>query len=404
MGLFDTFKKPKTETPAPAPAKTEMPDAQPDVTLDPTVDTHEILSILQSAVPGGDLVGEQLVYKQHDLHIGVHFGDMRYSDEGFNVQLLLIAQHPFFDEELVESVSGVGRTADAAIRKAAANAGMVLPLILQAFDSKSDVWLTSEIMGHSYRFRVPVECGALHAGIGEPTDLWELVKDEIQHYLGTKRCYWIRMFSASVNGIPSCEVRINGAVCPDITDRLYTDVLKYKDTKGLVVDKAFMLLIQDEATYKPCPFTKQEVGEATFRAFRLIQNIQDEGTSRKVQRQIVESVPQHSLGIELMSFLPEIVAHQVVRFRDSDSLMPVVERGKPDVELRKTQVRSFGYIEDAVFQYLQKQNPTEDEIRQVLAVSAKFHALSEAMEQNIPIEELKMSQLVYFVDRDYQVW
>ena len=110
------------------------------------------------------------------------------------------------------------------------------------------------------------------------------------------------------------------------------------------------------------------------------------------------------LGIELVSFLPEIVAQQVVQFRDNDTLIPVVDRGKPEFELKKSQVRSFGYISDAVAQYLRKQRPTKDEIYQILALSAKFHALSEAIEKGAKLEDLRMSQLVYFVDSAYHIW
>ena len=408
MGLFDTFKKKNNapaETPVPdTPDPAAKADPRPDVTLEPTVDAAEILRILQERSEGGEIVGEHLVFRHHDLHIFTHFGDMRTDGKSFNVQLLLVAQHPFFDEDLVESVSGVGETPDDAIRKAASNAAAMLPFILSPFDHPGSEILTTTIMGQTYRFHAPEKVVTLHAGEGAPSDLWGLLKDSIPNYLGTKRVYWVRAFSAMVGDVPSCEVRINGSVCADLGDILLEDAVANRADRKFTVSKTLVLLIQDEETYVPCPFTKQEVGEAAFRAFRLFQNIRDEATSRKVQQQIVESVTPHSLGVELMCFLPEITAQQVVRFRDSDCVIPVINRGKPEHELRKTQVRSYGYIEDAVFQYLHKQNPSEDEVRQILAVSGKFHTLSEALENGLKLEDLRLSQLVYFVDENYKVW
>ena len=48
------------------------------------------------------------------------------------------------------------------------------------------------------------------------------------------------------------------------------------------------------------------------------------------------------------------------------------------------------------------ENPSTGE--QILAVSAKFHALSEGIEKGAKLEDLVFSPLVYFVSPDYRVW
>lgn len=399
MGLFDTFKKKPQAPPSP-----ERENASEPMMLEPTLDKCEVIAILCERC-GGKNAGEWLLFREHDLRITVEFGELQAAAGMFNVQLLLIAKHPFFDEDLVEITTGLGKTPDDAIRAAAENlAAGVLPFVIGASDAAGKKRIEVSLMGEIHRFRIPDAYGTSHAGAAEPTDLWELVRDTIPQYLGTKRCYWISLTSACLNGIPQCEARVNGIVCNHLTDILMQNAVKHKDTAGYCEDKAFILLVQDEETYKPCPFTKQEVGELVFRAFRLYPGIRDEETAQKVQATILSCAPQRNLGIEVVSFLPEVVAQQVVGFRDNDTLMPVIDRGKPDTELKKSQVRSFGYIEDAVFQYLRKQHPSENEIKQILAISAKFHALSEAIRNGIRIEDLKLSQLVYFVDRDYRVW
>ena len=338
----------------------------------------------------------------------VEFGSLQANGDKsvWSVQLLFIARHPFFDEDLVESVVGVGKTPDDAIRNGAHNICIgVLPFVIAAFGCDCDNWIETEILGRKYRFRIPCTRGDLHAGGGKPSDLWELVKDELPHYLGTKRCYWVKLFSACVNGIPNCEARINGTVYPDLTDVLYKDAAKHHAESGYISDKVFVLLIQDENTYTPCSFTKQDVGEMTVKALRLFQNIIDEESARKTQEMIVSLAPTRDLGMELLSFLPEALTGQVIQFRDSDKLMPAfLQTGKPQQVLSKAQVRSYGYIEDAVFQYLHKGKPSEDEIKQILAASAKFRALSEAIEKGSKLEDLVGTPLVYFVDESYRVW
>ena len=376
-----------------------------NIILEPTLDKHEIIAILDQECPGGKNAGDWLLFREHDLHVSVEFGEMTAANGLYSVQLLFIAKHPFFDEDLVESVVGVGPTPDDAIRIGAKNMAMeALQPTLRAFDSESEPLPPTNLMGKEYRFHLPKSRDRIHIGKAEPTDLWALIADKIPQYLGTKRCYWVSMFSASVNGIPQCEVRINGDIVNDLSDILLADAIKHKDIKGYVADKMLVLITQDEETYSPCPFTKKDAGEATFRAMRLLQNVKDEATARQYHSKIVDICATRDLGIELVSFLPEIVAQQVVQFRDNDTLIPVVDRGKPEFELKKSQVRSFGYISDAVAQYLRKQRPTKDEIYQILALSAKFHALSEAIEKGAKLEDLRMSQLVYFVDSAYRIW
>ena len=405
MGFFNKRKKAETPPPQKQPSVPTNAPTTPDVIVEPSLDKPELLAIVAEKCKGAEKQGEFLFYAKHSLHLTVEFGDMRCINGVYTVQLLFIAQHPWFDEDLVESVAGIGKTPDDAMRQGTEEfcAG-VLYFLLAAFDCESDTFIDANVRGEKHTFRVPCVRSVLHKGAGRGTDLFEVVRDELPHYLGTKRCYWIKLFSATMNGEPTCEVRINGIVYPDITDMLYREAIRREKTEGFVSDKQFILLIQQEDTWTLCPFDKQQVGEKTFHALCLMQEIHDEESAQRIMQSIRDNAPSHSLGLELAAFIPEIVAQQVVNFRDNDGLMPVVNGGKPDVELKKSQVRSYGYIDDAVFQFLHKQKPTEDEIKQLLAVSAKFHVLSEAIQKGTKIEDLRISQLVYFVDDDYIVW
>ena len=388
-------------------ANIEQTNFNDRLTIEPTLGKTDIIAMLYELCPGGENAGEWLRYRKHDLRVSVEIAELRSDREqsAWSAMLLFIAKHPFFDEDLVQQGTAVGRDADDAIRSAAKQiAAEPLAHILAAFDTQGGEVLETNLRGELHRFHAPVSPAVSHIGAGEPPDLWHCVKDVIPQYLGTKRCYWVSLSAATANGIPQCEARINGSVLSDLSYMLMDALADRTKEPGFIADRAFVLLIQDEETYQPCPFTKQEVGELVFRALRLLPGVKDKESDLKIQKAILGSAPQRSLGVELISFLPEIVAIQTVHFRDNDGLMPVVNRGKPDVELKKSQVRSFGYMEDAVFQYLQKQRPDEVEIKHILAMSAKFHALTDGLEQGTPIGELRMSQLVYFVDETYRVW
>jgi hypothetical protein len=235
-------------------------------------------------------------------------------------------------------------------------------------------------------------------------DLYALVKDELPRYFGTKHCYWVDLVTITVDGEPTCAASINGTAYPDLTDCLYREALAREKQPGLVTDRQFLLFIQQDETRRPCPFTKQDVGDLAFRALHLFQEIEDEASAMRVYTAIREAAPSRSLSVEVSAFLPEIVAQQVIQFRDSDTLVMSVGQDGPRTELRKSQVRSYGYLEDAVFQFLHKVKPSEDEIRQLLAMSERFHRLSETIEAGSSPKDVELSPFVYYVGDWYEIW
>lgn len=373
--------------------------------VEATLDKDELLEMIAPYCPDAQRQGDWLLIHRHMLRLTVEFGEMRRIEGVYSVQLLFIAQHPWFDEDMVESVLGFGESPDDAMRRGTQEfCAVVLQNLLTAFDAKQGEQIEADVMGQKHIFRLPPMRAWMHLGEGERTDLYEIVQGMLPEYLGTKRCYWVTLRSDVLDGRPACEAKVNGMVCNRLTELLMKEAMHRSETVRFSADKEFLLLIQNEETYQPCPFTKQEVGEYVFRAMRLMQEIHDEVSSQQISHVIRTNAPDDSLGRELVAFIPEIVCQTVVEYMDNDGLMPVVNYGKPEVELKKTQVRSYGYIEDAVFQFLQKQKPTEDEVKQLLAMSRKFHVLTEALENNTKLEDLRMSQLVYFVDEKYRVW
>lgn len=369
------------------------------------IDLPELLAQIAEGIPGAESDGEWVRIRRHSLRATVAFGEMRRMEEMHGVRLLLIVQHPWFDEDLVESFEGAAPTPEAAMRIAVRRAcEEVLSPLVQAFAQESAGTLTADVYGRRHVFRVPACRPVIHRGAGEPTDLYALVQDELPRYLGTKHCYWVDLTMLLADGVPACEVRINGTAYPDLTDCLYREALARRKAGGLVTDRQFLLLIQEDATRRPCPFTKQEVGELAFHALRLFRDITDEASAMEAYRALREAAPSHALYVEAAAFLPEIVAQQVVQLRDCDGIRASTGEGDPGTLLMKSQVRSYGYLADAVFQFLQKTRPSEDDIRQLLAMSDRFHRMTDAIEAGASAETIRLPEFVYYVDDNYEVW
>ena len=373
--------------------------------LETTLDAVELLTLVQERVPGAVWENNWLYYPKQDLRVRLEFGEMQGTDGRFRASILFIMTNPAFDEDMVYVSTAAGDSPDDALRRSTEDyCTIVLGNVLGSLTRVTDGVIEADVYGEPHRFHIPPTRQGIHNGEGTAVDLFAVVQESLPLYLGTKHAYWLELLSARIKGRPVCEARINGTVCQSLGDVLFDEQMRRENVPDFVADKLFVLLLQDPSTAKICPFTKQKVGELTFRALDMLFDIRDEVSFQRIFHQIREMAPSPSLGYELAAFLPEIYSRLAVGYRDNDVLMPVVNRGRPDKQVRRSQVRSYGYMEDAVFQFLQKRTPTEEENRHLLSLSRQFQILNEAIGNGTKIEDLRLSQLVYFVDEHYTVW
>ncbi|MBQ8927228.1 MAG: hypothetical protein IJ055_03000 [Oscillospiraceae bacterium] len=373
--------------------------------LETTLDARELLTLIRERVPGAEWENDWLYYPKQDLRLRLEFGEMQGADDRYRASILFIMTNPAFDEDMVYVSAAAGDTPDAALRRSTEDfCTIALGNVLGSLTRMTDGVIEADVYGQPHRFHIPSTRQGIHNGDGPVHDLFETVREALPLYLGTKHAYWLELVSARVNGRPVCEARINGTVDQGLSDVLFSEQLHRQDPPAFEADKVFLLMLQDPSTAGICPFSKQQVGELTFRALEMLFDIRDEVSFQRTFRQIREMAPTKSLGYELAAFVPEIYSRVSVGYRDRGVLMPVVDRGKPDKELRCSQVRSYGYIEDAVLQFLQKRTPTKEENLHLLALSRQFHVIHEAIAAGTGIEDLRLSQLVYMVEKDYVVY
>lgn len=410
MGLFNKSKKNREKLSeknniirADAIAASPVPVKQKS-----TVSVSQLLEIVKEKCDGAQWQGDKhLVYKDVDLSLTVKIGECGGAGNRFSAQLLFVLEHPYFDDELVESSVGVGSSIDEAMKIAAESfCASVLTFIIAALKCTGEETITTTIDGNEHVFHIPCTRAIHHYGLksDKPADLWNIVKNRIPQYLGTKKAYWIKLYSSYTGQNSACEVRINGIVYPDITDLLYKAAAVKDNSATFSSDKQFILLIQDDSTYKSCPFDIEQVRELTWEAIEKMKTIHDKDTHKSVFEDIRESTPITSLGRELCAFIPEIYSQVIVNYRDSDGIMPVIDRNVKSTVYMKSQIRSYGYIQYAIYRYLEKYRPSSEENIKILTLSAKFGAVNKAVGDGAKLEDLRMSALGYPVDEDYVIW
>ncbi len=408
MGLFDRFRKKKQED-APCEsildesvqdeAEASAPEAPVQKTETAAFNIHKMLADIKAQHPDAEWQGENSLLFPCGLELRIVMGPVNRFPKGVCAQMLFVMWHPFFDEDLVESVAGMGKTeTDAEQDGLKGFCEGVLPFVLGALGCTGEHTIRTELQGREHIFREPCVMGTLHRGAGQSADLWAILRDSIPQYLGTKKAYWIKLLSSRM-GKDICEVRINGMVFPELTDKLYAAISEGKSTAQGCMDKMFVLLLQDDATYTPCPYSKADAAEIAHKALTRMLTIEDEESHRAVYEEIQQLHP--ILGGEACAFLPEIYCRIIYNYHTTDSLLPVTLNIG---EVRKSQVRAFGYFESAVLDYLKKYRPKGDDHVKILRLSAEFGAINKAVQNGSKIEDLRFSPLAYVVPEDYVIW
>ncbi|MDE7094091.1 MAG: hypothetical protein K2O52_04175, partial [Oscillospiraceae bacterium] len=105
----------------------------------PSLDRKELLALVAEHNAGAEFQDNFLYYPEQNLRVKLEFGQMKQVKNYFHVQLLFILQHPWFDEDFIESCAGIGTSPDKALKSGVANfcGKNILELVLKALKLNS---------------------------------------------------------------------------------------------------------------------------------------------------------------------------------------------------------------------------------------------------------------------------
>jgi len=110
-----------------------------------------------------------------------------------------------------------------------------------------------------------------------------------------------------------------------------------------------------------------------------------------------------ALSAEIRVFTPEIMARHVIRYGEGDSLF-LLENDTP-VEFKKTQLRSYFYIQQVVFDYLARVKPEKEKVMRIVANSASFREIQKAVKEGHEPTNMWVPGTTYKIAVDnYKVW
>jgi len=346
--------------------------------------------------------------------IDVQVGRLEESDGIMILQTIFIVKHDDFDEPLIDPVDSQGKD-EQEVAKMAVDifCGGVWHPLDQSIYKKNPIHVPVDFLRQHYDFDMYCQ-SVVRVGVKDkqPTVLVNFLRTEIPKYLGSKKYYWLRIYLAKYKEKKIIEVRMNGSVLVELPKYFEEYVEKEMFAEETFVsEKQYAIFVQREDDQ--CPFKKELVMKAAKETISMMEKINNHDEYVAMADKLEELVGGNKgLAGEIRVFIPEIFAKLTLGYREGDSLFLLEGEGddQQSIEFKKTQLRSYFYLQQAVLEYLST-NPSQESVTRIVTNSVAFRELKRAIdtakEQG---KELKPSDLYvpgtsYKIgEENYRVW
>ena len=394
MGLF---KKKNNQT----------EEAAATVAADPRAEVKKLVLDALNAKLNGTLY-DDCVIMPHGFTIDVQIGRVDEADDIKILQVIFIVKHDDFDEPLIEPVDAQGKNDEEAANMSVEifHGGVWHPLD-QSMTKKNPIHIPVDFLRQHYDFDMYCQ-SVVRIGVKNkpPTLLMNFIKNEIPKYLGSKKYYWLRVYLAKFKEKKIIEVRVNGSVCVELPKYFEEYVEKQMDAEETFVsEKQYAIFVQREDDQ--CPFEKELVMNASRETIKMMENINNHEEYVAMCEKLEELVEgDKNLAAEIRVFIPEIFAKLTLGYREGDSLFLIEGEGEEqqNIEFKKTQLRTYFYLQQSILEYLSTR-PDQEKVSRIVMNSVAFRELRKAKEQGHEPKDLYVPGTAYRIgEADYKVW
>jgi len=342
------------------------------------------------------------------------------------IQFIFIVKNDEFDEPLIDPVDAQGATESDAAKMASDifYAGLWHPIDM-AINKKNPAPVSVDFLRQHYDFEMYCQ-SVVRIRAGEqpkqPVLLAKYLMSELPKYIGSKKYYWVRIYLAKLF-VPGneetgqepktkkmIEVRVNGSVCPQLGDLLIPYIDSWEDTEGFACEKQYVIFVQRDED--KCPFDKETVMTAAQECLKSMVKIESQDDYIALAKKLEEMTGNNGLASEIRIFIPEILAKLTLGYREGDSLFLLEGEGddQKQIEFKKTQLRSYFYLQQAILEFLGTRPPQED-VRKIVVNSVAFREMMKVQKQltdqgkQFNMSDLFVPGTSYKIgEPDYKVW
>lgn len=401
-----------------------------EMKTNPQVDAkNHILEKLNEKI-GGTVYDNAILIPRFGYTIDIQVVKNEENNGIYNLQTIFIIRNDYLkdkDEPIIEPIASQGKDFDSALKMLIESfEALIWRPMKMMFDKGKAFPISSNYLGQHYDYDLYVNSVVLMGDPErKPAMLIYYIKDVLSSFLGSKKYYWVRIFLArqgtkgTENYKQNIEVRVNGVVCPSLSKRFQPYVDSWKDQDIAVVEKQFAFIVNREEE-DLCPFTKEQVVEYTRKTLPLMENCKSAEEAVEMKKQMDEFIGNPALSAEIRIFIPEILAKLTLGYNEGDDLFLLqpnpegddAEQKKVPVRFRKTQLRSYYYIQQVLIDYLSRTKPEKEKVQNIVFNSVTFRELrkhigqpNEKLGRPVEAKDLFIPGTAYNINLDnYKVW
>lgn len=401
-----------------------------EMKTNPQVDAkNHILEKLNEKI-GGTVYDNAILIPRFGYTIDIQVVKNEENNGIYNLQTIFIIRNDYLkdkDEPIIEPIASQGKDFDSALKMLIESfEALIWRPMKMMFDKGKAFPISSNYLGQHYDYDLYVNSVVLMGDPErKPAMLIYYIKDVLSSFLGSKKYYWVRIFLArqgikgTENYKQNIEVRVNGIVCPSLNKRFQPYVDSWKDQDIAVVEKQFAFIVNREEE-DLCPFTKEQVVEYTRKTLPLMENCKSAEEAVEMKKQMDEFIGNPALSAEIRIFIPEILAKLTLGYNEGDDLFLLqpnpegddAEQKKVPVRFRKTQLRSYYYIQQVLIDYLSRTKPEKEKVQNIVFNSVTFRELrkhigqpNEKLGRPVEAKDLFIPGTAYNINLDnYKVW
>lgn len=360
--------------------------------------------------------------------IDVQIGRQQEAEGIKMIQIIFVLSNDDFDEPLIEPVDAQGKSEEEAAQMAVDMFfGAVWHPLDQAMTKKNPVHISVDYLRQHYDFDMYCQ-SVVRIGVKDkqPVMLMNYIKTDLPKYLGSKKYYWIRVYLAKYQERQVCEVRVNGSVCNELSKRFQPYIDGWDAEKDFLAEKQYAIFVQREDDQ--CPFKKEVVMEGAKQCIESMVKLKNRDEYIAMSKELEDSITAKlsediedsdqaltlgkSIASEIRIFIPEILAKLTLGYTEGDSLFLLEGEGEnqQNIEFKKTQLRSYFYLQQAILEYLSTR-PEQEDVTRIVTNSVAFREMRKVMdaakEQNKEINpaDLFVPGTSYKIGVDgYKVW
>ena len=347
--------------------------------------------------------------------VDVKVGNVQDKEDVKLLQVMFVINHDDFDEPLMDPVDAQGKTFEEAAKMAVdIFYGATWHPLDQSMQKKNPMTVPAGYLDNRYSFDMYaqsiVRIGA--AEKGEPVMIINYILNEMPKYLGSKKYYWLRIYLAKHKDRQIIEVRINGSVCVELSKFFEEYVGSWDADNTFRCEKQCAIFINKAEDN--CPFKKETVVDGAAYVLGKLAVIKSQDEYNAMVKELEEKTGNADLASEIRIFVPEIMAKLTLGYQEGDSLFFI--DGENNIEFKKTQLRSYFYIQQTVIEYLSTMPPQEHvqnivrgsvayrELRNVV-LSAKEKAEQEGKTSELSPKDMYVPGTAYRVtSQGYRAW